>query len=177
MIESIFDFITKSLSIFQVLRIAVALCVVFSIVSLIYSLFYHLGRNLKKRKIAIFSSRETFESLSGYLMDSNIFKQKNIVHIEKNNIEKAKHETMYIVEWKTLGEDIDKIFGMRPSLQTPVVIYAQPGEIPREKMGEISARANTVVVNARGRLLNDVFVSMMTSGYKKNTIASLFKKK
>jgi len=60
-------------------------------------------------------------------------------------LEKCKATTMYIVEWKTFGQDFDQIFSMRANTQTPIIVYAKPGEIPREKMSEISMISNTVV--------------------------------
>lgn len=45
------------------------------------------------------------------------------------------------------------------------MIYAKPASIPHEKMSDIANRANTVVVNFRGRLLNDVLTSLITTSY------------
>ncbi|MBN4074635.1 MAG: hypothetical protein COA82_03345 [Alkaliphilus sp.] len=174
MFANSYDFIVNFIAGISVIKLIIAAIVVLNVITLITSLFFNLGINLKKRQIAIFSSRETYESLSEYLTNSNIFKQKNIIHVKEGNLEKGKTATMYIVEWKTFGQEIDQIFTMRGNMQTPAIVYATPGEIPREKMGDISMRSNTVVVNARGRLLNDVFVSMMTTGYKGSRLRRFF---
>lgn len=46
-------------------------------------IIFRLGIALWKREIAIFGSLEVFDSLKSSLIDSKIFKEKNIVHIKK----------------------------------------------------------------------------------------------
>lgn len=127
--------------------------------------WYRLGIGLSKRKIAIFGTTEAFESLKSSLIDSNIFKDENIVHIKPENIDKAKGETVFLVDWETFGEKIERVFSARNNHQTAIVIYAKPASIPHEKMNDIANRANTVVVNFRGRLLNDILTSLITTIY------------
>lgn len=99
---------------------------------------FRLGIALWKRKIAIFGSLEVFESLKSPLIDSNIFKEKNILHIKADNIDKAKDETLFLVDWETFGEKIDEIFSTRKNHQTAIVIYAKPTSIPNEISAEVS---------------------------------------
>jgi len=127
-----------------------------------------LGIALWKRKIAIFGNVEIFESLKSSLVESKIFKEKNIVHIKSDNIDKAKDETIYLVDWETFGDKIEAIFSARKNHQTAVVIFAKPASIPQDKMNDIANRANTVVVNFRGRLLNDVLTSLITTSYDRD---------
>lgn len=127
---------------------------------------FRLGIALWKRKVAIFGSTEVFESIRASLMDSKIFKESNIVHIKSDNIDKAKDETIFLVDWETFGDKIEKIFDARHNHQTAIVIYAKPASIPQERMNDIANRANTVVVNFRGRLLNDILTSLITTSYE-----------
>lgn len=129
---------------------------------------FRLGIALWQRKVAIFGSVEIFESLKNSLIDSNIFKSKNIIHISLDNIDKAKNETIFLVDWETFGDKIEQIFSCRKNHQTAIVIYAKPASIPQEKMSDIANRANTVVVNFRGRLLNDILTSLITTSYDRN---------
>ena len=128
---------------------------------------FRLGFALWKREIAIFGSLEIFESLKSSLIDSKIFKEKNIVHIKKENTEKAKEKTVFLVDWETFGEEIETVFNSRKDHQTAIIIYAKPQSIPHEKMNDIANRPNTVVVNFRGRLLNDILTSLITTSYDK----------
>lgn len=129
---------------------------------------FRLGIALWQREVAIFGSVEIFESLKNSLIDSNIFKKKNIIHISSDNIDKAKDETIFLVDWETLGDKIEQIFSARKNHQTAIVIYAKPASIPQDKMSDIANRANTVVVNFRGRLLNDILTSLITTSYDRN---------
>lgn len=129
--------------------------------------WYRLGIGLSKRKVAIFSSIEVYESIKSSLVDSRIFKEKNVVHIKSDNIDKAKDQTIFLVDWETFKEEIEGVFLARKSHQTAIVIYAKPASIPHEKMNDIANRANTVVVNFRGRLLNDILTSLITTSYER----------
>lgn len=125
-----------------------------------------LGKALWNRKVAIFGSVESYASLSASLVDSKIIKEKNIVHIQSDNIEKAKSRTIFLVDWATFGDRIDQVFSARNSYQTAIIIFAKPQSIPNEVMDEIANRPNTVVVNFRGRLLNDILTSLITTSYE-----------
>jgi hypothetical protein len=137
------------------------ICWIFGITPIIL----RLGIALWKRKVAIFGNVEIFESLKSSLVESKVFKEKNIVHIKADNIDRAKDETIFLVDWETFGEKIEAAFSARKNHQTAVVIFAKPASIPQEKMNDIANRANTVVVNFRGRLLNDILTSLITTSY------------
>lgn len=137
------------------------ICWVFGITPIVF----RLGIALWKRRVAIFGSNEIFESLKASLIDSKVFKQNNIVHISSDNIDKAKDETIFLVDWETFGDKIEQVFSARRNHQTAIVIYAKPASIPQDKISDIGNRANTVVVNFRGRLLNDLLTSLITTSY------------
>ncbi|MBF0537670.1 MAG: hypothetical protein HQL03_05365 [Nitrospirae bacterium] len=101
-------------------------------------IFFRLGNALSKREIAIFASDVAFGDLRDALIDSKIFKGKNIVHIKDNNIDKARGKTIFLVDWETFGDKIDQVFSERKNHQTAIVIYAKPGNIPQEKMCDIA---------------------------------------
>lgn len=130
-------------------------------------LVLRLGIALWKREIAIFSSLEVFESLKLSLIDSKIFKSKKITHIERNNIDKSKGKTLFLIDWDSFNDNIENIFNIRGNHQTAIVIYAKPASIPEDKMIDFANRPNTVVVNFRGRLLNDIITSLITTSYDK----------
>lgn len=136
------------------------------VVTGVLPVWYRLGMGISRRKVAVFGSREAFESIKTSLIDSKIFKDRNIIHIASNNIEKAKDQTIFLVDWETFKEEIERVFSARRNDQTAIVIYAKPASIPADKMNDIGNRANTVVVNFRGRLLNDILTSLVTTGYE-----------
>jgi hypothetical protein len=128
---------------------------------------FRLGMALWKRKIAVFASEKAFSSIKDSILESNIFKESNIIQIHDDNIDKAKNETIFLVDWETFGSKIEQVFNARKSHQTAIVVYAKPQSIPKDQMASIANRANTVVVNFRGRLLNDILLSLITTSYDK----------
>ena len=140
---------------------------VYLVIKGVLPVWYRLGLGLSRRRIAIFGSLESYESIKSSLTDSEIFRDDNIVHIGQDNIDKAKDETIFLVDWESFRDDIEKIYSARKNHQVAIVIYAKPQSIPHEKMNDIANRTNTVVVNFRGRLLNDILTSMITTSYKK----------
>ncbi|KTD25067.1 hypothetical protein [Legionella maceachernii] len=123
------------------------------------------GNALWRRDIAIFSSNDGYTSLKQTLKDSGIFKESNIEQIPNDNIERCKNKTIFLVDWDSWGDKIEQVFNARRDHQTAVVIYAKPASISSEKMNDIGNRPNTVVVNFRGRLLNDILTSLLTTSY------------
>lgn len=130
-------------------------------------ILFRLGRALWRRKVAIFASNAVYPSLKATLTDTGIFRDTNVVPITPDNIDKAKDVTVFLVDWETFSADIQRVFDARGNHQTPIVIFARPASIPNETMANIANRANTVVVNFRGRLLNDILTSLMTTSYDK----------
>ena len=128
-------------------------------------IIFRLGLALWKRKIAIFSSQPQFQSIKTTLIDSRVFTEKNIFHIESNNIEKGKIFTVFLIDWESCHTRVRDIFIARGDDQTPIIIYAKPEAIPKRTMTDIANRPNTVVVNFRGRLLNDILTSLITTTY------------
>lgn len=130
--------------------------------------WYRLGMGLSKRRVAIFASDEAYNGLKSALIDSGIFNQGNISQIRRDNTDKAKDYTIFLVDWSSVQEDFEKVFSARNNHQTAVIIYCPSGVIiPQDIMSDIANRANTAVVNFRGRLLNDILTSLITTSYER----------
>ncbi len=132
----------------------------------IFPVWFRLGIGLSRRKIAIFADNE-FAGLNRLLVDSGLFQEANVIKIDKGSIKKAEGMTLFLVHWKSFGEEIDKILGMKND-STALIVYAPQNEgfIDKAIMERINGERNSIVVNLRGRLLNDILVSMITTGYK-----------
>lgn len=169
-IQPIIDFFNH-----PVFIIVGGLTVVFAALGIIYRvvcialgvtpLVFRIGKALWRRKVAIIGNLEAFSSLTDCITDTNIFKKNNVVHIPTDNIEKAKDYSILLVDWETSGNNIDQIFLARKNHNTAVIIFAKPGSIPQDKMTDIGNRSNTVVVNFKGRLLNDILNSLITTSF------------
>jgi len=132
----------------------------------IFPVWYRLGVGLSKRKIAVFAETE-YEGLQKMLVDSGLFQKSNVIKILKSNLKTAEKYTLFLVHWKSFESEIEKILAMKDD-STALIVYAPQSEgfIDKVVMEKINQERNSIVVNLRGRLLNDVIVSMITTGYK-----------
>lgn len=125
-----------------------------------------LGKGLSGREIAIFADSNNFDSLKNLLVDSDIFKERNISHVDQKSFKKAEDISLMLVHWKSFEDQLDKILDIKKDTDA-LIIYAphEDGKISPKNMKIINEHRNTLVVNFRGRLLNDILVSMMTTSY------------
>jgi hypothetical protein len=126
-----------------------------------------LGRGLAKRKIAIFAKGNNLTSIKSLLMDSTLFNKRNMIEIASiNDLGRAEAATLFMVYWHDWLDDIDKLLG-RKADSTALVVYAprELGLISEDHMRKIAEQRNTTVTNFRGRLLNDIVTSMITTSY------------
>ena len=137
----------------------------FLVIKGVFPVWYRLGIGLSKRKIAIFAKDE-YESLDNMLTDSKIFTKT--IQIHKNDIKKAEKESVFLVHWNEYKDKIDDILVLKKD-STPLIIYApqEEGRIDNSLMKKINSHRNSVVVNLRGRLLNDILTSLITTCYDK----------
>ena len=114
--------------------------------------------------IAVFASTE-YESLKAMLVDSKIFKANNIIQICKDSLKKAERETLFLVHWKEYQGVINDIISIKKDT-TALIVYApqHEGRIEDpEILTKINSQRNSIIVNFRGRLLNDIIVSLITT--------------
>jgi hypothetical protein len=127
-----------------------------------------LGNGLAKRKIAIFAKGDNLGSLKHLLVDSKLFNGKNIYEVSKiEDIGRAECATMYLVVWHDWAQDIAEILRQKPD-KCALIVYApyDRGRIPDDQMKMLDGKRHTAVTNFRGRLLNDIVASMITTSYE-----------
>ncbi|MCW5590295.1 MAG: hypothetical protein KIT27_11620 [Legionellales bacterium] len=130
--------------------------------------WYRLGIGLSKSKIAIFSLNE-FNCLRDMLIDSKIFKEKNIIQVNKNDLRKACKLQILLVHWKDFQNEMHDILSLKKDNQA-LIIYAPQEEGKIEDVDilkEINQQRNSVIVNFRGRLMNDIITGLITVSYDK----------
>jgi len=127
-----------------------------------------LGKGLAVRKIALFASGDDFNSLRDLLIDSKLFNEKNIVQITKDQLRKAEQYSLFLAHWKSISSHLDSILSEKKD-GTALIIYApqEEGFISIEDIAKINRHRNVIVVNFRGRLLNDIVSSLITTSYEK----------
>ena len=102
------------------------------------------------------------------LVDSHLFKPKNIVQIDRQSLKKAESVTLLLIHWKPFKAHIDEILRIKKD-SAAMIIYApqKDGFIDNGSLDKINAERNAIIVNFRGRLLNDILTSMITTSYEK----------
>lgn len=133
----------------------------------IFPAVIRLGNGFAKRKIAIFAKGDHLISLNSLLMDSKLFRKKNIIDISfDGDIGRAEDITLLLVYWDDWQNKIDEI--MRKKNDGAALIVYAPGSvsIPREKYDALNNERNVIVTNLRGRLLNDIVASLITTSYR-----------
>lgn len=128
-----------------------------------------LGKGLARRKIAVFAKGDMLKSLESLLDDSKLIRRTNVVTISHTgDISKAECASLFLVVWSDWKDDLPRILSLKKD-QTPLIIYAPQdlGSIPPEVLRDLNSHRNCVVSNFRGRLMNDVVVSMITTSYEK----------
>jgi hypothetical protein len=135
----------------------------------IFPALLRLGNGLARRKIVIFATNDNLSSLKELLVDSGLFREKNIFAVTKQgDLGAAEKASLYLAYWPDCGTYMDEILRKKPD-QCPLVVYAprENGPIDNEQMKNMDGHRHTAVTNFRGRLLNDIVTAMITTGYEK----------
>ena len=134
---------------------------------------WRLGLGLRRRKIGIAADTENFSTLKIDLTSSGVFRENNIKHITKDHLATVKNHSLVIVHYKSFcAEDIKRILNDKESACGMIFYSPESGpasgdRIPNDMFQEIGKRENTTVVNFRGRLLNDIINTIITTSYQK----------
>jgi len=143
------------------------LCIVFNVAKGLLPVWFRLGMGLSKRKIAILAETQSSD-LKDLLVDSHLFSSKNIIIVGRESLKKAESATMFLVHWEPFKSDIDQILHIKKDSDA-LIIYApqKEGFIKEDDMAKLTSQRHTIIVNFRGRLLNDIYTSMITTSYEK----------
>ena len=138
-------------------------------------LFKRLGLSRWWRKIAIIANDEKYNSIKQDLLDTKIFREKNIIQISKSTLSKVKDYNLLLLHYKSFEkEDIEKVLNDKSS-GTGLVVYfpeLMDGEekIPNDMLKKIDSHPFTIVTNFRGRLINDLLITFLTTSYEKGRL-------
>jgi hypothetical protein len=152
---------------------AFVLAILFTIFVLVRGIapaLWRLGNGLARRKIALFAKGDNVSSLRSLLVDSKLIRAKNIVEITTAaDIGRAEGASIYLVFWHDWIGAIDAILAQKPD-ECALVVYApyDKDRIPPDEMKKLDGKRHTAVTNFRGRLLNDIVTSMITTAYERS---------
>jgi hypothetical protein len=136
-------------------------------------LLWRLGYGRWFRKIAIVADDKYFNILRNDLVDSGIFRKNNISQISCQSLSKVKEHYLLLVHYQSFTEEnIKEILANKVSKAGLIFYYPefspQDGmRIPDDMLKLINSKENTTIVNFRGRLLNDIITTFITTSYGK----------
>lgn len=139
----------------------------------VFPLFLRLGFGRWSRKIAIIASDEQYSSLKTDLVDTGIFREKNIYQIKKDSLAKVKEATLALVHYQSFNAgEIKTILANKKSNAGFIFYFPEftppTTVIPVEMMKEINNQQFTTIVNMRGRLVNDIVTTLLSTSYEKS---------
>ena len=164
----IIKFIEIVATIDTIVLIVVIVRAVYLWITGISPVLFRLGNGLARRKIAVFAKNDNLPSLKSLLIDSKLFKARNIIEISgANDIGRAESASVYLVYWHDWIAEIDQILEKKPD-KCALVVYAPYylERIETDTMKKLDGKRHTAVTNFRGRLLNDILTSMITTSYE-----------
>ena len=128
-----------------------------------------LGKGLSSRKIAIFASGDDYNSLKAMLVDSGLFKESNVCQIAKQDCKKAEGYSLFLVHWKSAKDHFESVLNVKKDA-TALIVYAPQDEgiLEKSDIAKLNQHRNAILVNMRGRLLNDIVSSLITTSYEKS---------
>ena len=159
-----------------IIQISLGVVVVFgAIISWIlgvYPLFLRLGFARWSRKIAIVANDDLYSTLKTDLLDTGIFREKNIYPIKADTLSKVKETTLALIHYQSFTEEQIKTILLNKKPNAGFVFYfpefTPPSVIiPQAIMKEINSHQFTTVVNMRGRLINDIVTTLLSTSYDK----------
>ncbi|PWE34078.1 hypothetical protein DDZ14_02650 [Maritimibacter sp. 55A14] len=130
---------------------------------------YRLGHGLWRRQIGIVAEGDHYRNLEELLKKSKLFNNKNIYAVRGlGELESLSKVELALINWPDCAEYIQEILNAIP-VNAALIVYAPPsgGRIPDEVMQSLELRRNVIVNNFRGRLMNDIVTSMITTAYEK----------
>lgn len=173
---NLLNFLTVFVNIVGALTTIFAICLfVWAIISWtlgVYPLFLRLGFGRWSRKIAIVSNDNMYSSLKTDLVDTGVFREKNIYQIKEDALSKIKETTLALVHYQSFSEDQIKIILSYKKSNAGFIFYFPEFTPPSivispEMMKAINNEQFTTIVNMRGRLINDIVTTLLSTSYDK----------
>jgi hypothetical protein len=134
-------------------------------------LLWRLGLGRWLRSIAVLADANTFASLKADLVASGVFREKKITHIPKEHLAKVNNHSLLLTNYQSFSEEeIKQILESKKSTAGLVIYFPEfnsSNRIPDNLLQLIGSKENTTVVNFRGRLLNDIMTTLITTSYEK----------
>lgn len=173
---NLLNFLITFVNIVGVLTTVFAICLfIWAVISWIlgvYPLFLRLGFGRWSRKISIVANDDMFSSLETDLVDTGVFRKKNIYQIKTDTLSKVRETTLALVHYQSFTEDQIKTILSNKKSNAGFIFYFPEFTPPSvvispEMMRAINNQQFTTIVNMRGRLINDIITTLLSTSYDK----------
>ncbi len=139
----------------------------------LWPLLWRLGYGRWSRKIAIVAKAEMYADLKKVLVKSGIFREGNVSQISSSSLSEVKESDLLLVHYQSFTEQQIRTILSNKRANSGMIFYfpeyaPQQGiKISDAMLKRINNEENTTVVNFRGRLLNDIVTTLITTSYEK----------
>ncbi len=136
----------------------------------VFVVFKRLGMGRWYRKVLVIGSFAETKSLKKDLTDSGVFREKNVSEVDGRNLSDVKDASLILLDyWSLTDGQISTMLANKPR-SAGLVVYSPMGKnrIPDNISERINNEPFTTIVNMRGRLVNDLLITLMSTSYDKN---------
>jgi hypothetical protein len=138
----------------------------------IYPVFTRLGFGRWFRRIHVVATLEKYNELKDDMVSTGMFRASNIYHVSNGTLTKLKEASLALVHYQSFSEDEIRTIISNKRANAGYIFYFPefvPGQnaIPTDTLKLINNEQFTTVVNMRGRLMNDIMVTLLSTGYDK----------
>lgn len=138
----------------------------------IFPLFLRLGFGRWSRKIKIAANGDVYKSLKDDMKNTGIFRKGNIEQITSNSLAKIEEAGLVLVHYPSFTEEeIRRMVSLKKSSAGFIFYFPEfnppTNVIPTEMLKVINNEPFATVVNFRGRLMNDIVTTLLSTSYDK----------
>lgn len=135
----------------------------------IWPLMKRFGLGRWYRKVLIVGKESETKSLRRDLEDSGVFRKSNIDEVDGRNLADIKQASLILLDYWSLTEGQVSTALANKQKQAGLVVYSPMGKgrIPDEISATINNEPFTTLVQMRGRLVNDLLITLISTSYDK----------
>lgn len=162
------DFIGNLSFILDILSVCSLFMVAFLVWKGLIPALWRLGNGLSNKKIVIYAKSDKSAELEKLVSDLRIFKGKVVTVRSESEFGDAESAHIHLIRWCDFKDSIRDIISKKRK-NDALIIYCpfEDERIDDATMTLINSKENSLVVNFRGRLLNDIVSSLITTSYEK----------
>lgn len=135
----------------------------------VFMVMKRLGLGRWYRKVTIVSNAESGDRLKKDLIGSGVFREKNINRISEDNIADVEEADLILLDYWSVQPDkaLRAIDNKRKHAGLVVYSSMKNDRLPQDVADRINEEPFTTLVQMRGRLINDLLITLMSTSYDK----------